>query len=65
MPVNIVMIITCVVCAISLYRYTFDSEVSYVKSDLDNEYYLVVNSADQKSSADELAKLRIRLDSFV
>ena len=65
MPVNIVMIITCVVCAMSLYRYNFDSEVSYIKSNLDNNYYLVVNGEDNKSSADELAKLRIRLDSFV
>jgi hypothetical protein len=67
MPKNFVMIVTLMIIAISGYKFIegFDSEVSSVMSDIDNRHYLVLNRPNQRKVANELAKIRIRLESFV
>lgn len=45
----------------NLYMDTSSSEVSYVKSDLDNQKYLVRNLPDQKQAADRLATIKSKI----
>jgi hypothetical protein len=63
----IVIYITLIIVALALYNYheSFDTEVSYIYSDIDRRKYLVLNLPDRKLAADQLAKLRIKLEDFI
>lgn len=58
---------TLIVIALTLwnFRETFDTEVKHVNSDIDQQSYLVLNLPDRKIAANELAKLRIKLEDFI
>jgi hypothetical protein len=64
MSENITLYITLIICVLTMYNY-YDAEVSYVNSDIDQQQYLVLNLPDQKIAADQLAKLRIKLEDFI
>lgn len=67
MQKNIVIYITLIIIALTLYNYSesFDMEVSHVSSDVDQRQYLVLNLPDREMAADQLAKLRIKLEDFI
>ena len=60
-----VIIIIVIVIFIFLYYKSFYSELTYVKSSLDNRQYLVRNREDKQQAADMLATIRKNLDSIV
>lgn len=64
---NIVIYITLIIVLVTLYNFSeaFDTEVSHVRSDIDQQPYLVLNLPDRKIAADQLAKLRIKLEDFI
>jgi len=63
----ITVFVTMVICIAVLYNYKtqLDNEVSTVYSDIDSQQYVVLNLPDKKAAADELARLRIKMDKFV
>jgi predicted metal-dependent hydrolase len=67
MQENITIYITLIIVALTLYNYheAFDSEVSHINSDIDQRQYLVLNLPDRKIAANQLAKLRIKLEDFI
>lgn len=65
--INFVGIITIFVLIISLYFYSehYFNEVEYVKSTVDNMYYLVQNLPDKQESSNLLANVNIRIKKFL
>ncbi len=64
---QIIIAITVVIVVLSVYRYAdgFDSEVTRVRSTVDNRTYLVLRLPDSNKAADQLAKLRIKMERFI
>lgn len=56
------IIIILVLIAIAFMRTT---DVTYIRSDVDQRQYLVQNLPDRKLAADHLAELRIKLEDFI
>jgi predicted metal-dependent hydrolase len=55
------------IIALTLYnvRESFDTEVAHVESEIDQQRYLVLNLPDQQLAANQLARLRIKLEEFI
>lgn len=64
---NLTPIITILILAIVCYNYFLspDGQVSRVHSEVDNRDYVVLNLPDQKLAADQLARLRAKLEDFI
>lgn len=62
---HLVMWITTIIVALTLWNYVSGSEVTYVVSPVDNRSYLVRNLPDKQLAADHLAKLRVHMDNFI
>jgi predicted metal-dependent hydrolase len=60
-----VIIIIVIVISFFLHYESFYSELTYVKSGLDNRQYLVRNLEDKQEAADMLATIRKNLDNIV
>jgi predicted metal-dependent hydrolase len=59
MDKNLVIFIIVLICIISvLYFKTAYVDMTYVKSNIDNQYYLVRNESDKQEAANTLAKIR-------
>lgn len=61
---NLPLTITILILLAILYNLFFDSEVTRVQSTVDNQSYLVLNLPDKEKAADELARLRSKLEKF-
>lgn len=63
----IVITFTIFILLISLYVYGehYTNEVEYVKSNVDNMYYLVRNMADKQDAANLLSRVNIRIKKFL
>jgi len=60
-----VIIVIVIVLSFFLHYESKYSELTYVKSDIDNRQYLVRNVSDKQEAADMLATIRKNLDSIV
>lgn len=60
-----VFIILIVIVIITFYVKEKFTEVSYIKSDVDDNVYLVKNRGDAKEAADKIAKINSKLTTFV
>ncbi len=64
---NLPLFVTIIVCIAALYncKVAWDNEVSKVYSGIDNKPYVVLNLPDKEAAADELARLRIKMNGFI
>jgi hypothetical protein len=57
--------LACIISAGYNYTESFSSEISSVKSKVDQRKYIVLNLPDRDTAADQLAHLRIKLTRFI
>ena len=57
-PIKIIILLVTIILVYLLYNNINDRNMTYVKSNLDNQYYLVRNYPDKQISCDTLAKIK-------
>jgi len=64
MSIGILILVAFVMLGVTHYEH-LTNEITYVKSSLDNNEYLVRNREDKQAAADLLAKIRIKLEKLI
>jgi hypothetical protein len=64
LTISLLILSAFILLGISQYEH-LTNEVSYVKSDIDNNEYLVRNRDDKQQAADLLAKVRLKLEKII